>query len=77
MKKLSVGVLLIVILSSCKKDYECYCEYYTNGSLQTTNTYTFKETKAKAKKKCDEMNSEGSFVWGGMTAQNETKCTLN
>ncbi|TSJ46480.1 hypothetical protein [Fluviicola chungangensis] len=76
MKKLSVGILFVVILASCKKDHECYCEYYTNGSMQTTNTFTFNETKAKAKKKCDDLNSEGSFAYGGMSVYNETKCSL-
>ncbi len=76
MKKLSFGILFIAILGSCKKDHDCYCEYYSNGALQTTNITTFNETKMKAKKRCKDLNSEGGFAWGGMSIQNETRCTL-
>ena len=76
MKKLSVGILLVVGLASCKKEYDCSCEYYMNGSLQTTNVTKFNETKSKAKAKCEDLNSEGSFVFGGNVVQNETRCEL-
>ena len=77
MKKASLGILFIVILSSCKKNYVCSCDYYTNGSLSTTGATTFNESKRSAKKKCEDLNDEGTLVFGGMTFNNETRCSLN
>ncbi|WP_430405573.1 hypothetical protein [Fluviicola sp.] len=76
MKKVFFGCLFVTVLISCKKNHDCSCDYYTNGEKQTTNITPYKETKAKAKKKCEDMNSEGSFSFGGTTVQNETRCTL-
>ena len=76
MKKVFFGFLFVTVLVSCKKNHDCSCDYYTNGSKQTTNVTTYNETKLTAKKKCKDLNSEGSFIIGGMTVQNETKCTL-
>lgn len=76
MKKLSIGILFIAVLVSCKKKYDCSCDYYSNGSLQTTQVTTFNETKPKAKAKCEDLNDEGTLVFGGMTFNNETRCSL-
>jgi hypothetical protein len=78
MKKASLGILFIAILSlsSCKKNYVCYCEYYTNGTMTTTGTTPFNETKRVAKKKCKDLNDEGNIVFGGMNFHNETRCSL-
>lgn len=76
MKKASLGILLIVILASCKKEYVCSCDYYTNDSYNTSNTTIFNETKPKAKAKCEDLNDEGTLVFGGMTFHNETRCSL-
>lgn len=76
MKKLTLGLLFITILASCKKNYECACDYYANGSYQTSDVTIFKDTKAKAKSNCNELNNSGNFVSGGMSIQTETKCTL-
>jgi hypothetical protein len=50
MKKLSVGILFLTVLVSCKKNYDCSCDYYSNGAKQTTNVTQFNETRAKAKR---------------------------
>lgn len=76
MKKTVFGFLFVTALASCAKNHDCSCEYYTNGSLQTTNVTPYNESKAKARKKCEDLNSEGSFSYAGMTVHNETKCTL-
>jgi|GEM_PF-6026820 len=76
MKKLFFGFLFVTVLVSCKKNHDCSCDYYVNGSLQTTNVTKYNESKLKAKKKCEDLNSEGSFAYGGMSVQSETKCTL-
>jgi hypothetical protein len=76
MKKACLGILLIVILSACKKNYVCSCDYYTNGSMNTSATTTFNESKRVAKKKCEDLNDEGTIVFGGMTFHNETRCSL-
>lgn len=76
MKKLSFGIVLMTILVSCKKEYNCYCEYYSNGSVVTSGNTVFNETKREAKKKCKDLNSEGGFVMGGMAFNNETRCSL-
>ncbi len=76
MKKLTLGLLFIIVLASCKKNYECACDYYMNGSLQTSDVRTFKNTKAKAESSCNGLNNSGNFVSGGMNIETETKCTL-
>jgi hypothetical protein len=76
MKKVFFGFLFITVLVSCKKNHDCSCDYYTNGSKQTTNVTTYKETKVTAKKKCENLNGEGSIAFGGMSVHNETRCTL-
>ena len=77
MKKAFLGILFIVILSSCKKNYVCSCEYYTNDSFTSSGTTTFNESKRVAKKKCEDLSDEGYLVFGGMTFHNETRCSLN
>ncbi len=77
MKKASLGILLIVILGSCKKDYVCSCDYYTNDAYTTSDPTIFHESKRVAKKKCEDLNDEGNLVFGGMNFHNETRCSLN
>lgn len=76
MKKIVFGFLFVTVLVSCKKNHDCSCDYYSNGEKQTTHVTPFKETKVTAKKKCEDLNSEGSLTYGGMTFHNETRCTL-
>jgi len=76
MKKLTAAFLFLTALTACKKDHSCYCEYYSNGELQGTNTTPFHETKAKANKKCKDLNDSATLTFGGMTLQNETRCEL-
>lgn len=65
MKKLIFGVSAIVLLglSSCKKDYNCECTYQNTGSTTVTENKTIKNvTLDDAKKTCDGYETDGSIT---------------
>jgi len=65
MKKLIFGVSAIVLLglSSCKKDYDCECTYQDTGSTTITEHKTIKNSSLDdAKKTCDGYESTGSIT---------------
>lgn len=76
MKKMTFGIVLITALASCKKDYNCSCDYYVDGEYQVTNDTKINATKYKAKKECKEMNSDLTFGFGGSSYYAETRCSL-
>ncbi len=76
MKKLTFGILLITALVSCKKDYNCSCDYYLEDEYQVTNETKITATKYKAKKECKDMNSDVNLVFGGSSYHTETRCSL-
>jgi hypothetical protein len=55
-KKITIGILGILILSSCKKDYECECTTIkttttSNGSsISTTSSQTYSDKYIRLKK---------------------------
>lgn len=55
-------------MMSCKKDYTCNCsKTYTSGDGSSTSNYsvyTFKDTRARAEKRCND-NSETGSDFGG------------
>lgn len=66
MRKIIIVTGLAFLLASCKKEYVCECvdtDYY-DGS-KTKATYTFKETKANAKRNCDFIESIGNQKYNG------------
>jgi len=81
MKKtiLFAGGLLFVVTSmmSCKKDYTCKCsKTYTSGSGSTTNdysVYTYKDTRTKAEKRCNENTNSGTDLGGNYSINCEIK----
>jgi hypothetical protein len=63
MKKLTLSLVAIAALSfaSCKKNYTCECTYKISGIPDTKQSFTFKNTKSKAKTSCDALSiSAGS-----------------
>ncbi len=71
MKKLLTILALSVFVmafASCKKDYTCECTTTTAGVSASAST-TIKDTKKKAKEKCDEGDSSSSV--GGVTVTSE------
>lgn len=76
MKKLTLGIILITAFASCKKDYNCSCDYYANEQYQVTNETKITATKFKAKKECKDMNSDVNLVFGGTNYHTESRCSL-
>lgn len=66
MKKVLVAAVVILALTSCKKDWTCECSYYGE-----TESYAIKETKKKdAKAQCEGKVTVGLMSVGG------NNCTL-
>lgn len=66
MKKLFIlatGLMFVLTLSSCKKDYECEC---TSSGL--TYTYTLKDSKRSAAYAVCEGKGVGSVEFAGQTS---------
>ncbi|MES2763639.1 MAG: hypothetical protein V4677_15600 [Bacteroidota bacterium] len=61
------SLTMCILFSNCKKDHVCEC--YNPGGV--FKTYTIKDTKVKAKKKCDDYSKEYQDV-----AWSETGCEL-
>lgn len=78
---LSIVVITALTFTSCKKEYNCQCTQSAsyNGlpiiELGTTNN-TIKDTKKKAKKRCDDMESVNDFSYLGIPAALQTQCKL-
>lgn len=46
--------LSFIALTSCKKDYNCQCKWYSNSELYKTKTYSMGHTdESDAQYKCD------------------------
>lgn len=61
MKKIApiaLVALMAVAFTSCKKDYKCKCTTTSNGVSTTSYSDSFKETKKKAKDKCNGLDGE-------------------
>lgn len=58
----------MVMLSSCKKNYNCVCSD-PNGTLEVV---TFKENKGKAQEKCSQYYDQHY----GNVAFNQVKCEI-
>jgi hypothetical protein len=65
MKKVFFGVSAIVLLglTSCKKDYNCECTYQNTGNTTVTENKPIKNASLDdAKKTCDSYESEGTVT---------------
>lgn len=62
---------------SCKKEYSCQCKktYTKNGGSVTIddNVYTYKDTRVKAEKRCNDNEGQGSDIGGDFTRDCEIK----
>jgi hypothetical protein len=53
------AAVAMISLSSCKKDYECECEY-SMGGVTASQTYTFNDVKKDdAEASCDNAGQTG------------------
>ena len=50
-------LLIIPLLSSCKKDYICDCGEGTDGLIMYYSSTNFHTSQKDAKKMCDELNN--------------------
>ena len=71
-------MLMIVFITSCEKNYNCECKRtYTksNGDTYTESdgNYTFKDTRVRAKSRCNEQEGSGSNLYGTYTRDCELK----
>ncbi|HOZ87857.1 MAG TPA: hypothetical protein PL029_08870 [Bacteroidia bacterium] len=56
-------ILLVLIFTSCKKDYTCECNYYGYGGGTVVKvTVEVHDTKKKAKKGCEQNYDTNSPV---------------
>nr|WP_294859746.1 hypothetical protein [uncultured Fluviicola sp.] len=76
MKKVFLALVILsgFALGSCKKDYTCECrKIHTddNGTSVTTSdgSYTFKDSKARAADRCNEMEGTGTDLGGDYTRE--------
>ena len=76
MKKLTFGIVLVTTLISCKKDYNCSCDYYADEEYLVTNETKITATRYKARKECKDMNSDLNVVFNGTSYHTETRCSL-
>ena len=61
-------------LASCKKDYTCECrKIYTddNGNVVSSSdgSYTFKDSRARAEDRCNDLETSGSDLGGDYTRE--------
>lgn len=70
--------LLLILLSlySCKKDYNCSCDIYSQGQYASTQVEVIKDTKYAAKKTCQSKNSKSQFGVAGYSIDLESRCEL-
>jgi hypothetical protein len=79
MKKIMITVLSIAAIgfAGCKKSYECECNITrSNGSGYTSSfdgNYTFKDSRPRAEKRCNDQESAGNDIFGSYTRDCEIK----
>nr|WP_294859747.1 hypothetical protein [uncultured Fluviicola sp.] len=80
MKKAVLALLLLsgLTLASCKKDYTCSCAMVhtdDNGNRNTSSdgSYTFKDSRLRAEKKCNDLEETGTDVFGNYTRECDIK----
>ena len=71
---LALVALSGITLVSCKKDYVCECTKVRTDSDGNRNSsadgnYTFKESRIRAEKKCDDQEGTGSDIFGDYSRQ--------
>jgi hypothetical protein len=60
MKKVLLSLFVVAALASCKKERDCVCTTSVLGTNVSTTT-VIKDTKKKAKEKCDEGDVTTAF----------------
>lgn len=70
--KTSLSLLLLMVLSSCKKEYSCICEAKSNGTVYSSSTFVSKQKKNDAAGWCD--SNAASATTGTLTVK--TECRL-
>ena len=68
-----LGLVAMMALSSCDKEYTCTCTTDVDGTTTGTVSTTFEGTKSEAEDACDEGNSSTTFA--GVTTT--VSCSLD
>lgn len=58
---LLVPVLGIMLISSCKKDYDCTCTTRDGTAIVSRYIFTVTDTKKNAPKKCEDAGTSGGI----------------
>lgn len=79
MKTVIIAVLLSgFTLASCKKDYTCECSKVRtdddgNRNSSLDGNYSFKDSRLRAEKKCNDLEETGTDLYGDYTRE----CDIN
>jgi hypothetical protein len=74
-RRILLGVVIALgattTMVSCKKDYTCKCQKTHTGSSGSTTedsgVYTYKDSRVKAEKRCNDNEGQGSDIFGSYT----------
>ena len=76
MKKFIFALVILsgFTLASCKKEYTCECrKVHTddNGNINTSSdgSYTFKDSRARAEDRCNDLEGTGTDLGGDYTRE--------
>jgi len=75
MKKIILALVVLsgVALASCKKNYTCECRkiHTDDGTSVSTSdgSYTFKDSRARAEDRCNELEGTGTDLGGDYTRE--------
>ena len=76
MKKVFFSVLVLsgFTLASCKKDYTCECRKIRtdddgNTVSESDGTYSFKDSRARAEDRCNDLEESGTDILGSYTRE--------
>lgn len=80
MKSVIVAVIVLsgFTLTSCKKDYTCECTKVRTDSDGNRNSskdgnYSFKDSRIRAEKKCNDLEETGTDIYGDYTRECEIR----
>lgn len=76
MRNVIIAVVLLsgFTLASCKKDYTCQCAKVRTDDDGNRNTsadgnYSFKDSRIRAEKKCNDLEETGTDLYGDYTRE--------
>jgi len=70
---LTLSALALILTTSCRKEYNCYCITYLDHETVSVNNWTVNGKWHKAKKRCDENGTEQQKKF---SEQHHTSCNI-